>query len=94
MTKRSTALRKLQKKGNDEICLKNWQIGIILTIIVSSYGCFWYFHVMVVESKDALIESKETTIGMLNTLLDNYENYNRMLVDLNKELSGICEKRI
>ena len=100
MTKKNATLRKSQNKRNKGIYLTKWQIGIILTIIVSSYGLFWHFHVMVVENKDAVIEgkdavieNKETTIGMLNTLLDNYESYNRMLFDQKKELSGIYEKR-
>ena len=86
-------MRRSQNRRNEGIYLTKWLIGLILTIIVSSYGLFWYFHVMVVESKDAVIESKETTIGMLNSLLDNYESYNRMIADQYKELSRIYEKR-
>ena len=93
MTKRSTTLKKSKNEKNEGLYLKKWQIGIILAIICSSYGLFWHFHVMVVESKDAVIDGKETTIGMLNTLLDNCESYKRWLYDQNKELIDIYEKR-
>jgi len=47
----------------------------------------------VIEGKDAVIEGKETTIDLLTKQLYNYEYNNRMLVEQNKELRNICEKR-
>jgi hypothetical protein len=79
MTKKSTTLKKSQNEKNEGVCLKKWQIGIILSIIGLSYGLFWYCHVMVIEKKDAVIQQ-------VNILCDNYEKDRKLLYDINKEL--------
>jgi hypothetical protein len=90
MTKKSTTLKKTQNKRNEGVFLKKWQIEIFLTIIGLSYLLFWYYHGVVIENKDAVIEQ-------VNILCDNYEKDRKLLYDLNKELRGelrdIYEKR-